>query len=149
MPKLHRFDDPIDYHRGAKASPQPEKQHFPAFITAQGLHRRIVDEFQRTSEHMFKAKAYPTWCEIRRFSDRTVVERGTRIANRNHVVLPIAGEFINAIHHIPRCHGRSGKKFPSFGLSVTRTFSAYVDNEHIHAIFSDLLNVVPWNVSRS
>ena len=57
MPKLHRLDDPINYHRVAKAISQPEKQHFPAFIAAQGLHRRVVDEFERTSERLFKAKA--------------------------------------------------------------------------------------------
>src|SRR5215469_17303594 len=123
MPKLHRFDDPIDYHRGAKASPQPEKQHFPAFITAQGLHRRIVDEFQRTSEHMFKAKANPTWCEIRRFSDRTFVERGPRIASRNHVVLPIAGEFINASTMSPGAMVGPERNFRASACPVTRAFT--------------------------
>src|SRR5512133_3500164 len=76
MPKLQGLDDPISYHRGAKAGSPPEKQHFPAFIAAQGLHRRIVYEFQRMFERLFKAKANPTGCEITRFCDWTVVERG-------------------------------------------------------------------------
>src|SRR6185312_11886477 len=48
MPELHRLDDAVDDERGAEPRPEPQEEHLAAFVAAQGLHRRIVDDLDRS-----------------------------------------------------------------------------------------------------
>src|SRR5262249_54251066 len=46
--ELHRLDNALDDHGGAQAGAEPEEEHLAVAVTAEPLHRRIVDDLDGT-----------------------------------------------------------------------------------------------------
>src|SRR5262249_247181 len=59
MTELHGLDNAVDDERRPQSGAEPEKQHLPAFIAAERLHRRIVQDLGWPLECRFKVEAEP------------------------------------------------------------------------------------------
>jgi hypothetical protein len=66
MTQFHRFDDAIHNECRPEASTQAEKQHLSALVTAEGLHRCVVDQLRRLAERALEVEPDPSQTEVHR-----------------------------------------------------------------------------------
>src|SRR6266446_3612815 len=107
-------------------------------VASQCLHGGIVDYLDRTLECSFKVEPSPPPSKVIRIRNGPIPDDYPRIANRYRVILPIAGEFLDACYHLSGRQLGTGWKFPRLLLSRSENLhvgSAYVDNQHIHRAF--------------
>src|SRR5215471_4898991 len=108
--KLHGLHDAVHNHRRSKPGSETEEQHLSALVAAQRLHGCVVDDLYRVAECGSEIERDPSAAEIAWFGDRSAVDDWAGIADRYHVILPIAGESVDAGHHLPGGHRRPGCK---------------------------------------
>ena len=115
--------------------PSPKKEHLSAAITAQCLHRRVVDDFHRLAEGGLEVEAHPTASEIAWLGDGFAVENRTGISNRNGVVSPIARQTLDLVDHRLRGQFEPRHKF-AFSLDSRHenlyVRAADVDAQNVH-----------------
>src|SRR5450631_2961506 len=70
--QFHWFQHAVHNHRGTQAGAQTKEKHSSAFVTAQRLHRRIVNDFHGTPKRFFEIKFYPSLPEVVWFADDTL-----------------------------------------------------------------------------
>src|SRR5713101_7998000 len=98
-------------------------------VTSQSLHGRIIDYFNRTRERGFKVKASPSLSQVIGVRNGPISHDYPGIANRYRVILPIAGEFLDACYHLSGRQLGTGWKFPRLLLSRSENLhvgSAYI-----------------------
>src|SRR5258708_37830617 len=133
--QFHRFDGAVDDHGGTETGSQPQEQHLAAFVASQSLHGGVIHDFDRTLERGFKVKSHPAASEVMRFRHQPIPDNHSRVANRDHVILPVAGELLDSRDHLLRCQAGSGRKLPWLLLSAGENFhvvTADIDDQHIH-----------------
>src|SRR5215471_5025912 len=102
--EFHWHKNAVRNQRGTKTGAESQKQHATAFVTSNGLHRGVIDHFNRTAEGFFKVETHPSITEILGFCRRPTVQDGSRIPKRDDFVRPIGGESLDLLHHLPRSH---------------------------------------------
>src|SRR4029077_6954621 len=78
---------------------------------------------------------HPPASEVIRFRKRSISDDRPGVADRNCVILPIPGEFLDTADHLFGSQRGAGWKFPRLFLSGCEDLhvgSAYIDNQHIH-----------------
>src|SRR5262249_59978088 len=100
MCQLHRLDNAIDNHGGAQAGAQAQEEHLASPVAPQRLHGGIIDNLDGTSKRRLKIESDPTGCEVVRLGNRPAAHHETWIADRYHVILPVAGEFFDPCDHL-------------------------------------------------
>src|SRR6202021_523845 len=100
MAELHRLQNAINDHGGAKARSESEEQHSPAFVAAESLHQRVVDHLRRTAKSFCKIKADPATAEVMRLGQGSVVSDRSGISDRNDVVRPVCCETLDLLYYI-------------------------------------------------
>ena len=99
-----------------------EKQR-ATLVTGEGLHLGIVHDFCRTLERSLKVKSYPPASEVVWFGKRSVSDDRAGIADRNCVILPIPGKFLNTVDHLFGSQRGPGRKFTTLLLSGSEIFT--------------------------
>ncbi len=97
--KLHRREMSIDNHCRAQAGAQTQEQHALAFVAAKSLHGGVVDDADRAAECRAVVKASPASPEIDGLMGGDVVHNLAWVTQRCHVVGPIGGHILDALHH--------------------------------------------------
>src|SRR6266436_590394 len=100
----------------SEAGSEAQEERLSALVAGQRLHGRIIDELHGTPESALKVKAYPTRSQVMRFGNGPAPENWPGVANRYHVILPIADHLFNSGNHLVRRHCRSGRKRPVCAL---------------------------------
>src|SRR5262245_5493480 len=134
MPQLHSFHNTIHNQRGTETGSQPEEKHLPAFIAAQGLHGRIIDDLDRAPESGFEIKTDPPLPEVVRLCYGSTPQNWPRIADRYHVKLPVFNQPLNSGDHLFGRHGWPGRKLQTLRLPGGENLDmrpAYVNNQHV------------------
>ena len=108
MRQLQRFEHAIHNQGRTESRAETKKEHSTAAITAQRLHRRIVDDFHLTMQRPLEVKADPPRSKIVRLAHWPAMHDRPRIANRNHVILPAGCCTANRFDHFLRGHFRAG-----------------------------------------
>src|SRR5439155_3481243 len=109
--QFHRLADAVDDQGGTRPGAQTGREQSSAPITAQRLHRRIVDGFDRTTERLPEIEADPAAAEVMRLAQRAAVENRAGITNRYRVIFPAGRRLSNFIDHFLRGHIRAGRNF--------------------------------------
>src|SRR5687768_5769833 len=91
MGQLQRHDSAIVHERRAKAGAEAEEQHAAAFVAAERLHRRIVENLDGLAECRGPVEADPAFAEVPRLFHHLAAEHGTRDAERDDVEIPVGG----------------------------------------------------------
>src|SRR6266404_91422 len=107
MGEFHRLHDSVEDHRRPQARPQAEEQHAAALVAADGLHGRIVDDPHGPAEGPTKVETHPAPAQIMGFGHDLAVNDDPRVADRHHVVLPVAYQLKNAGDHAGCAHLRT------------------------------------------
>ena len=139
--QLHGDDDAIGHHRGAQAGAEAEKQHQPALVAAERLHRRVVDDPDRAAECGSEIEADPPASEVVRLLDDAAVADASRVADRDRVVLPVRDELLDARDQLLRRQRPARRELPRHPLSGREDLHvrpADVDDQHAHP------NVLAW-----
>src|SRR5262249_60290949 len=134
MPQLHGFNNTIHNQRGTETGSEPEEKHLAALITPQGLHGRIIDDLHRAAEGGFKVKSDPPLSEVIRLCYGPTPQNGSRIADRYHVILPIANQLLDSGDHLFRRHVRLGRELPTLRFACGEELAmcpADINNEHV------------------
>src|SRR5262249_54362816 len=116
--QFHRLEYAVNNQRRSKAGTQTEKKHAAAAVAPERLHRSIVDNLHQLSESFFKVKSQPTFAKIRWVAERLSMDDRGGIANRNHIVFPVAGLCFNSLDQFFWRHRWSGfnlQRFPAAG----------------------------------
>jgi len=139
MAKLHGFHHAIYNHGRTEAGPQSKEQHLSTLVAPKGLHRGIVHDSYRTVERSLKVKSYPSASEVIWLGKRSVFDHQAGIADREYVILPIPGEFLDTADHLLGRQCGAGWKFTTLLLSCSEDLhvrSADINHERIHAALS-------------
>src|SRR5262249_38979367 len=103
--------------------------------TAEGLHGGIVDHLHRASKGSGKIELDPAAREIVWLGGHAATENQPRVADRDHVVLPIPGDPFHSGNHPSGRHGLPGWKLPRDVLPARQNLdvgSAYINREYFH-----------------
>src|ERR1700693_5516381 len=129
MSEFHRCNDPIDDHRGTKARAEADKQHPAPFVTADRLHRRVIQDVGRPAEGLAKIKSNPTAPKIVRLRNYFAVQYYAWISDGNRIVSPVPGKLMYMSDHL------TGRKIHSrFELPHLAT----AENTHLHVTSADV-----------
>jgi len=135
MAQFHWLQNAIHNQSRTEACAQTQEEHLAALIASQGLHRRIINDLNRTPERGSKIKANPPRCQVMRLGDRPVLDNCAGIAHRHRVIPPRSGEPLDAGDHLLRRHGGTGGKLPWRILPGGKNFhvsSADINYQHVH-----------------
>ena len=110
--ELHRGHDVVEDESRSQTRPEPEKQHPPAVVASEGLHRRVVEDLRRLAERRLEVEPDPTGAEVHRLGDDAIVAHRRGNAHRDDVVCPVAGEIDGALHHLRRRQLGAGDEAP-------------------------------------
>ena len=133
--QLHRLHDAVDDQGRAQAGSQAEKEHLASPVTAQRLHRGIVDDLDRASEGGSIVESDPARAEVTRLHHRTTLQHRARIADRHRVVFPARGDALDSAHHLLGRERRPRGKLPRgipFGDENLHVSTADVHHQHAH-----------------
>src|ERR1700686_5499624 len=133
--EFHRFDNAVYDHRRTESCSQSQEQHLAAPVTAERLHRRIIDNPNRQAERQRKIESQPARSQVVRFGDGTIVEYRPGKANGYDVVGPPPRKLLHAGDHLSRRHSGSGDDFPFLLLSRGKYFDMTptdVDGQDFH-----------------
>jgi hypothetical protein len=116
--ELHRLQNAIHDHRGAKTRSQAQEQHPAAPVAADRLHQRIVDDLRRAAERLFEIETGPPETEIVRLRQGPVVDHGSRISDRDDVIGPVFRQRLDFPYHHFRGKVGPGRKRAPGSLPV-------------------------------
>src|SRR5260370_23055066 len=122
----------------AKAGANAEEEHSATFITAEGLHGRVVDEAERLAESLLIGEVNPSGSEVVRFDERTIVNDRARVADGDAVVFPALGGGEDIFRHLLGSHGGTGRNFVGNAFVARGDFdvgAANVDDDDFHVYF--------------
>ena len=71
--EFHWFQDAVHNQGRTETRAQTEEEHLAALVTSQGLHGRIVYDFDWTAEGGFEVKADPSSGQVMRVGNRPVL----------------------------------------------------------------------------
>src|SRR5262249_50283452 len=120
---------------GAQAGAQAQEEHLASLVAPQGLHGGIVDDLDGTTKRGLKIESYPTRSQVVRLGNRPAAHHEPRIADRYHVILPVAGEFDAPGNHLRGGQSPPGRKSPWLFVPRGEDFHvgpADIDNQDIH-----------------
>src|SRR5262245_30840919 len=87
--ELKRHEISVPHQRRSKSRSQPKKQHASVpDITAERLHRRIVNDADGDAQRPGKIKMHPTFAKVFRVSKNPSVTYRRRKTNRHNVESP-------------------------------------------------------------
>ncbi len=135
--QLHRLDDPVDDHRGTQPGAEPQKEHLPAAVAAQGLHGGVVDHLHPAAEGLLEIEAHPAFAQVGRVAHGPVVQHGARIADTDRVIVPIGRALLHAGDHLLGGHFGTGVEFAMLagaGDQILDVRAADVDHQYVHVI---------------
>src|SRR5258706_602008 len=102
--QLHGLKDAVDDQRRTEASPQTEKEHPPAPITAQRLHGSVVDDFDRPADGFLTIEPDPARTEVMGLADRASVNDGARVADGDCLIFPGRSSVSDSLDHFSGGH---------------------------------------------
>ena len=71
----------------------------PPRVTSQRLHRRVVNNLDRTFEGGFKIEANPPLRKVMGLTYRPIMLDWPGVADGHHVIAPVPGEFFDSSDH--------------------------------------------------
>ena len=108
MGQFHRLKHSVHNERRTQARAQTQKEHSSASITAERLHRRVIDDFHRAPERFSEIETDPTTAQIVGFGHRMSVDHRSGITDGHGLVFPAGGRRAHSGDHFLRCHRRAG-----------------------------------------
>src|SRR5256885_1698799 len=135
MGEFHRFENIIDDQRRTEPRAQTEKEHPPAAIASERLHRGIVDDLDWTMKGFAKIKSHPAAAKVVRLAHWTAVNDRPGIANRDGVIFPMSGGLADRFGHFFGGHFWTGGDFDRVfvpGGEHLQVSAADVDDENFH-----------------
>src|SRR4029077_9941462 len=108
MTQFHRDHDAIGNYRRAKSCAQTNKKHQPSIVTAQRLHRRVVDNLDRPRKGALEIKSNPSSPQIVWLQNDPIIPNDAGITNRHAVVIPIRRAPLDLSHKLARSQVWSG-----------------------------------------
>src|SRR5215472_7811706 len=124
------------YHdRRANPGSKPQKKHGSALITAQGLHRSIVDDLDRSLEPSRKVEIDPAFGEVSRIRGGPATVHRAWVANRHRVVIPVPGQLLDLGDHLCGRQLPTGWKPAVRALAVGQELdvgSTNVNRQYLH-----------------
>ena len=110
MREFHGLEKTVDDHRGAEAGAETEEEHVAAFVTAEGLHGGVVDDFHREAEGFGEIEGHPALAEIVGLAEGPLVDDRAWVADGDAIVVPILGDFLDLFHHAAGGHRGAGRE---------------------------------------
>src|SRR5579863_1507036 len=120
--ELHRLKHAVHDHRGAESGAEAEKQHPATLVAADGLHRRVVDQFHRHAERFVEIEADPSATEIVWLAQWAAVDDRAGVTERDAVVIPALGFLFDDFDSFLRGHRRAGRDLGGFLLALHAHF---------------------------
>ena len=108
MGQFHRLKHSVNDEGRTQARSQAEKKHSSTPITAQRLHRRVVNDLYGETERFSEIETDPSPAQVVRFGHRMSVDHRTGIADGDGIVFPAGGRRPYLSDHSLRCHRRAG-----------------------------------------
>src|SRR5262249_11442413 len=90
---------------------QAEEKHLASLVASQSLHGSvIIDDLDRARE------GDPTRAEVIGLDHRSTMDNRPRVANRNHLILPLAGQLLDSGDHFCGRQLGPGRELPTLLL---------------------------------
>jgi hypothetical protein len=108
MAELHGLHLAIDDKRGTKSPSEAQKEYFAALVAAHSLQGGIINDLndlRGATEGCGEIESDPAMSKIDRFCSRASVQDRAGIADRHHVIPPIARKLFHACDHLSRSEG--------------------------------------------
>jgi hypothetical protein len=98
--ELQRHCLPVDDERRAEAGAEPEEEHLAVLVLAERLHDRVVHDLRRLAERLLEVEPDPALAEVHGLAGDLPLAHGCGDADRDDIVVPVRGQFADALHHL-------------------------------------------------
>src|SRR5882724_2997238 len=119
-----------------RPAPKPRNNILPRpFTTSERLHLGIIHNLDGPSERSLKIEADPARPQVMRFRDDSAMEDRSRIADGDHVVVPVRGELAQLGNHHIRGERWSGIELAMGVLASGQELdvsSPDINHKHVH-----------------
>src|SRR5262245_48247419 len=137
MGQFHRPHCTVRDESGPEPRSQPKEEHQSTLVTAQSLHGRIIHDFHRTPKSGLEVKPNPARGEIMWLQGNLPPENQPRVANRDHVILPISGKILDSANHLIWRHCRPGGEPTTLTLPGGEDLDARpadINDQYVHGL---------------
>src|ERR1700676_2931683 len=135
---LHWLQRCVDNDGGSQAGAQAEKKHASAFVNAQCLHRRIIQNLDGSSESFLEVESYPSSSEVVRLTQGVPVNHRSRIADRDGRIIPTCCHFSDLLYHLAGGHFRPRNNIDGLLLPGGQHFyvcPAHINHQYFFRVF--------------
>src|SRR5207247_2951217 len=101
----------VRHHGGAQAGAKSQKKHSAAIVTAERLHRCVVDHAHGYSERPRKIETDPAFAQMFWVPGDSAVAHRRGETNRCDIKIPPAHVLLESVDELGRAHSRTGNEF--------------------------------------
>src|SRR6266566_4262637 len=109
--ELERHKSLVPHQCGAQAGAKSQKKHSPAMVTAERLHRCVVDHAYGYSERPRKIEVDPAFAQMFGVPGDSAVAHRRGETNRCNIKVPAAHVLLEFVDELGWAHSRTGNEF--------------------------------------